>query len=204
MNDILAPLFMVFCSEVLNVNYSYMENKYDLLDNLITPEKLIDAEADCYYCFLILLEKVKKNFFKGFKGVKKNIYYIEKVLKKMDLELFEHFEENQIEIFHFAFTWSFCLLLREFPILLSIKIIDYYLTEDVSVNNLCNNLILALILKFSINLKMLSGEEIIDFLQNIPTEGWGYQDITILVSEAYAIYNQNKKAEEKENLMRND
>lgn len=34
-------------------------------------------------------------------------------------------------------------------------------------------------------------DEVIMFLQNLPTEHWGFQDIDILVSEAYVLYESS-------------
>jgi hypothetical protein len=164
-----------------------MENKYNILQDEITPEKLFNAEADSYFCFSLFLTPIQNYFLKNFKEIHHNISWLEKWLQFFDKELFDLFVENQIEIFHFAFTWNFCLLMREFPVLLSIKLIDYYLTEDIDTNQFCLFLILALILKFASTVKNLTGEDILLFFQNIPTFNWGFQDIQLLVSEAFII-----------------
>ena len=71
----------------------------------------------------------------------------------MDKQLYNHLLNNGVEIMSFAFRWVFCLLLREFPMYLSIKLMDYYLVEDIYPNELCVNLILALLMRFSYQLK---------------------------------------------------
>ena len=57
----------------------------------------------------------------------------------------------QLEIF--AFRWVFCLLMREFPIHLSIKLMDYYLTEEMYPSEFCVYIVLALIMRFSYQMK---------------------------------------------------
>lgn len=80
---------------------------------------------------------MKQNYIKGFTGLHKNLEKVDFLLKKMDKQLYEHLYANNVEIITFAFRWVFCLLLREFPMHLSIKLMDYYLVEDVYPNELC-------------------------------------------------------------------
>lgn len=153
----------------------------------MTDESLGNAEADAFHCFSILLSSLKQNYIKGFIGVHENLKKVKELLIKSDKDLYNHLEENDIEVFHFGFRWCFCLLLREVPINLAIKLIDYYLTEEYSQDELCIYLILALVLRFSFKLKTLKREQIIMFLQNLPTAVWGDQDIQLLVSEAFTL-----------------
>lgn len=82
----------------------------------------------------------------------------------MDRKLYDHFEQNGLELLSFAFRWVFCLLLREFPMHLSIKLMDYYLVEELYPNELCVYLILTLLMRFSYDLKQLHKEKLIMFL----------------------------------------
>ena len=77
---------------------------------------------------------------------------------------------------------------------LSIKLMDYYLTEEFSQDDLCVYLMLALILKYSFEVKKLKKEKIIIFFQNLPTQNWGDQDVALLVSEAYTLRKPLKVA----------
>jgi hypothetical protein len=64
---------------------------------------------------------------------------------------------------------------------------DFFLTENMSPNELAVYLIAVLLFKFSITLKTLQNEQNIMFLQNLPTNKWGTEDIKLLVSEAVAV-----------------
>jgi len=169
------------------MNYIELENNIRKVETDITDENLLNAEADAFHCFSLFLSTMKQNYIKGFDGVHENLKKAKDLLMKSDKELYAHFEENDIEVFHFGFRWSFCLLLRELPINLAIKLMDYYLTEEYSQDELCIYLILALLLRFSFKLKTLKREQIIMFLQNLPTAAWGDQDIQLLVSEAFTL-----------------
>ena len=187
MNDIIAPIFAVYLAELFKMTYIELENNLRFIEPQLTPDNIITAEADTFFCFCQLLSTMKQNYIKGFDGINSNLNKISKLLIKCDKELVEHFEKNDVHIFHFAFRWSFCLLLREFPLHLSINLIDYYLLEDVLPNELCTFLIVALLLKFSFKIKTFSKEQIIIFLQSLPTQNWGEQDIKLLVSEGFTL-----------------
>ena len=54
-------------------------------------------------------------------------------------------------------------------------------------NELTVYLIAVLLFKFSTTLKKLQNEQNIIFLQTLPTDKWGTEDIKLLVSEAVAV-----------------
>jgi hypothetical protein len=64
---------------------------------------------------------MKENYVKGYKGVIEDLLVVQRIVKIGDKELDNHFTRNNVQFFHFGFRWIFCLLLREFPINLSIK-----------------------------------------------------------------------------------
>jgi hypothetical protein len=64
---------------------------------------------------------------------------------------------------------------------------DFFLTENMIPNELAVYLIAVLLFKFSIKLKTLQNEQNIMFLQSLPTDEWGTEDIKLLVSEAVTI-----------------
>jgi len=187
MNDILAPIFAIFVAETFDMNYIELENNLRKVEDQINEDNLANAEADAFHCFCLFLSTMKQNYIKGFDGVNENLKKVKELLTKSDKELYDHFYDNEIEVFHFGFRWCFCLLLRDMPINIAIKLMDYYLTEEYSQDELCVYLILALLLRFSFKLKTLKREQIIIFLQNLPTSNWGDQDIQLLVSEAFTL-----------------
>jgi hypothetical protein len=130
---------------------------------------------------------MKENYLKGFDGATNLLKKFRNLVEKCDKELLILLEQNEVQVFHFGFRWIFCLLLREFPVFLSIKLIDYYLVEDINPGILCVYLSTALLLKFSYKIKAMHREEIIMFLQSLPTSAWGEQDIKLLVSEAFGL-----------------
>lgn len=137
---------------------------------------------------------MKQNYLKGFDGVNELLKRFRTLIEMCDSELLRQLEANEIQLIHFAFRWILCLLLREFPINLAIRLVDYYLTEDAPPSELCLYLAATLFLKFSFKLKTLRKEQIVMYLQNLPTSTWGEQDIRMLVSEAFTLKSLYKVA----------
>ena len=135
----------------------------------------------------MFLSQMKQNYLKGFDGVNELLKKLRSLIELCDSELLKQLEENDIQLFHFGFRWILCLLLREFPIHLAIKLMDHYLTEEMNPGEFCVYLAATLFLKFSFKLKTLKKEQIIMYLQNLPTGGWGDEDIKMLVSEAFTL-----------------
>lgn len=189
MNDILAPLFAVFLAEQIGVSFPELNQRFHELEDKIQPERLWAAEADAFFCFSLFLAQTKQNYLKGFDGVKELLKKLQSLLSRCDKELIDLLESNEIQVFHFGFRWIFCLLLRELPVSLSIKLLDYYLVEDINPGELCVYFAAVLLLRYSFKIKSLQREQIIMFLQNLPTETWGEQDIQLLVSEAFTLRN---------------
>lgn len=149
MNDIIAPIFCVFAGEYFNMSYLQLVNNFAKIETEITEEMLLQIEADTYYCFSSFLEPLKQSYANELEGVFKNLEALNEGIKQMDQKLHAHFIEQQVDIVNFAFRWIFCLLIREIPLHLSIKLMDYYLVEECYPNELCVYLSLALVLRFS-------------------------------------------------------
>ena len=187
MNDVLAPLFWVFLAEGLGVSPGQLAADPSPLDGPADPAWILAPEADAYHCFALFISLIKANYVNGFEGVSAAIGRLARLVALCDPELAAHLQQNQIELLHFAFRWIFCLLLRELPLTLAIKLIDCYLVADQPLGELCVYFSLALLLRFSVKIKSLQREEIIIYLQNLPTAGWGEGDVRLLASEAYLL-----------------
>lgn len=137
----------------------------------------------------MLLSNVKQNFLKGFDGVHAQLAKLRALLARADPQLLTFLVDNEIDMFHFCFRWIFCMLLREFAVQLAIRLLDYYLSEEENPGDLCLFLCLVLLLKFSSQIKKMGRDEAIVFLQKLPTEEWGEQDVEMLVSEGITMKN---------------
>jgi hypothetical protein len=132
---------------------------------------------------------MKKNYLKGFDGIHEKLEHLTELLEKCDSKLYEVFCKFEIDLFHFCFRWIFCLLLREFPICMAIKLIDMYICEEDDPSDLCVYICLVLLLKYSSQLRKMDKDHAMVFLQKLPTEEWGEQDMEILLAEALSLRN---------------
>jgi len=90
-----------------------------------------------------------------------------------------------VQFVQFAFRWMNCLLMRELPIKATIRLLDTYISEDNFASlhvYTCSSF-----LKFWSNIiqKKQDFTQFILFMQDLPTEQWGEDEISLILSEAY-------------------
>ena len=147
------------------------------------------AEADSFFILTLLLSNIKQNYLKGFDGVHTQLAKLNALLSRADPKLYSFLVDSEIDLFHFCFRWIFCLLLREFSLQLAIRILDYYLSEEEKPDDLCVFFCLVLLMKFSSQITRMDRDEAIVFLQKLPTDDWGEQDMEMLVAEGITMKN---------------
>jgi hypothetical protein len=101
-----------------------------------------------------------------------------------------HLESNSVEFHTFAFRWMNCLLLRELPLRLVVRLWDTYMAETkTSIKDGFGTfhvfVCAALLLKFRAQLKEMKFQDLLQFLHNLPTKDWEIKDIEELLSQAY-------------------
>lgn len=143
-------------------------------------------EADSYWCLSRVLETITDNYIHQQPGIIKQVNELKNLIGKIDLELIQHFDAENIEFLQFAFRWMNCLLMRELSIDLIIRMWDTYLSENpLGFSNFHVYVCAAFLIKFSGDLKGKDFQEIILFLQNPPTSGWTEKDVELMLSEAF-------------------
>lgn len=105
MTDLVTPFFSVFSSEIQSGKSLTRANDETLLDNV---------EADCYWCLCKVLDTVQDHFTCSQPGIQRVCHRVNELVSRLDRALFEHLAREGVDIFHFAFRWATCLLLREF------------------------------------------------------------------------------------------
>ncbi len=118
-----------------------------------------------------------------------------------------HLEEQGVEFMQFAFRWMNCLLMREISVKCTIRMWDTYLVSLLIVFDLPPTAEListqsegtdafsqfhlyvcsAFLVKWSDRLREMDFQEIIMFLQCLPTQNWTDHDVELLLSEAFVL-----------------
>lgn len=127
-NDLVTPFFQTFLTEYLP------QSKIDVVETLdpdsyMTEGQKTDLEADTFWCLTKFLEQITDNYIHGQPGILKQVKNLSQLVKRIDSDLFKHFENEHVEFIQFAFRWMNCLLMREFQMDIVIRMWDTYLAE---------------------------------------------------------------------------
>ncbi|KAL4854198.1 GTPase-activating protein gyp1 [Chlorella vulgaris] len=170
-NDLVTPFMCTFMGE-------HMQGPLEgwSLDGL--PEsQLLDVEADCYWCLCKLLDGIQDHYTYAQPGIQRCV--------RVEEPLAAHLEAEGLQFIQFAFRWVNCLLLREVPFPLAIRLWDTYLSEGSQLKDFLGYTLAAFLLSWSSQLQQLEFQELIMFLQKPPTADWCEKDIELVLSRAY-------------------
>lgn len=127
-NDLSTPFFQTFLTEYLPQSQIDDVEKLDP-EYYLTESQLKDVEADTFWCLTKLLEQITDNYIHGQPGILKQVKNLSQLVKRIDQDLFNHFQSEHVEFIQFAFRWMNCLLMREFQMSTVIRMWDTYLSE---------------------------------------------------------------------------
>lgn len=127
-NDLVTPFFQTFLTEYLPKSQIDEVEKLDP-ESYMTADQLKDVEADTFWCLTKLLEQITDNYIHGQPGILKQVKNLGQLVKRIDQDLYNHFQEEHVEFIQFAFRWMNCLLMREFQMSTVIRMWDTYLSE---------------------------------------------------------------------------
>ena len=188
-NDLCVPFFIVFFLEFFdknNINELLFKNNDEL--NNIDEDNYFELETDIYYSLTKLLDRIQTNYTHNQPGIIKMIKRMELIIETVDKELYDYLKEKEIDYVQFCFRWMNCFLIREFPINLMIRLWDTYFSEENGFSDFHLYVCACLLLNFSEKLKQMTEfQDLIVFLQNLPTSQWTLEDIDILLAKAYSI-----------------
>jgi TBC1 domain family member 2 len=182
LNDVASPFFVVFLSPWADPSAKSLDH--------VPADALLAVEADVYWCLSRLVEGVQDHYMPSQPGIQRMIHALRELVHRMDEALVTHLESNSVEFHTFAFRWMNCLLLRELPLPLVVRLWDTYLAETRSAVKdgfatfhvfVCA----ALLLKFRARLKEMKFQDLLSFLHNLPTADWTVKDVEELLSQAY-------------------
>ena len=188
-NDLCIPFFIVYFLEKFpNKNIDSLLNMTDNEINSLTEDNLIELETNIYYSLTKLLDRIQTNYTHHQPGIIKMIKKMEMIIKTVDNSLYEYLKKFEIDYVQFCFRWMNCFLMREFPVKLMLRLWDTYFSEEKGFSDFHLYVCACLLLSFSEKLKsMTEFQEIIVFLQNLPTMNWNLEDIDTLLAKSYSI-----------------
>lgn len=127
-NDLVTPFYQTFLTEYLPQSQIDDVEKLDP-ETYMSAEQLRDVEADTFWCLTKLLEQITDNYIHGQPGILRQVKNLGQLVKRIDRDLYDHFQKEHVEFIQFAFRWMNCLLMREFQMSAVVRMWDTYLSE---------------------------------------------------------------------------
>ncbi|CED84754.1 tbc1 domain family protein [Phaffia rhodozyma] len=181
-NDLVIPFFQIFLS-------AYIETDPETFDIAQLPPHILSAiEADSFWCLSKLLDGIQDNYIFAQPGIHRSVRKMAELVGRIDPPLASHMEEQGVEFMQFAFRWMNCLLMREISMQATIRMWDTYLAEGAEAFSqfhlyVCS----AFLVNWSQELMKKDFQEIIMYLQSLPTQNWTDVEVRVLLSEAYVL-----------------
>ena len=181
MNEIIAIIFYIFSKD----------------DNPFIQEYI---ESDAYYTFEILLEEIKDVFLMEDINysdlfVTSQIKEIKNIMKKVDSELFYHFEEVDLQLDNLVMRWILVLFAQEFVIDVAVNFWDRLFTQENKMKFICYISVAIIKLNRENILKMDAGE-IMDWGQQLQNN-MNELDINNIIKIALDIKHRYNRRESK-------
>ncbi|KAK7215527.1 hypothetical protein V2G26_003530 [Clonostachys chloroleuca] len=180
-NDLVTPFWQVFLS--LYIADGDIESG---MDPGQLPKSVLDAvEADSFWCLTKLLDGIQDHYIVAQPGIQRQVASLRDLTARIDQKLSKHLESEGVEFIQFSFRWMNCLLMREISVRNTIRMWDTYLAEEQGFSEFHLYVCAAFLVKWSAKLVEMDFQEIMMFLQSLPTKEWTEKDIELLLSEAF-------------------
>ncbi|KAM0107227.1 GTPase-activating protein [Aspergillus fumigatus] len=180
-NDLVTPFWQVFLGM-----YMTDLNVEEDMDPGQLPRSVLDAvEADSFWCLTKLLDGIQDNYIYAQPGIHRQVRALRDLTMRIDSTLAKHLENEGVEFMQFSFRWMNCLLMREMSVQNTIRMWDTYMAEEQGFSRFHVYVCAAFLVKWSDQLIKMDFQEIMMFLQALPTRDWTEKDIELLLSEAF-------------------
>mmetsp|Transcript_51719 Transcript_51719/g.102153 ORF Transcript_51719/g.102153 Transcript_51719/m.102153 type:complete len:313 (+) Transcript_51719:2-940(+) len=181
MNDLLTPLMLVslqpFVEDPLRCDVA-------ALDSAV----MVKVEADAYWCLNKLLDNIQDHYTFAQPGVQRMTQRLEDLVNRLDNDLAMHFQNEGIMYQFFTTRWMSCYLLRELPLRSILRLWDTYIAEEKGGFENFHVYVCVVILKtFHDPLVKMEFQDIMLFLQNLPTIDWGEDEVEPILSQAFIL-----------------
>ncbi|EIE19077.1 RabGAP/TBC protein [Coccomyxa subellipsoidea C-169] len=183
-NDLVTPFLAVFLSPHFE---GPVEGWPEGCAADLPEEAMTGAEADSYWCLCKLLDSIQDHYTHAQPGIQRTVFRLQELVRRIDEPFAQHLEAEGLEFLHFQVLcrWVNCLLIREIPFSLAMRLWDTYLAEGVRMKEYLTYVLAAFLLTWSADLKRMDFQEMILFLQKLPTGDWGEKEVESVLSRAY-------------------
>lgn len=182
-NDLVTPFFVVFICEHVE------EEDADIADvSRVPADALRSVEADTFWCTSRLLDGIQDNYTFAQPGIQTKVRVLEELVSRIDEQVHRHLEQHEVRYLQFAFRWMNNLLMREVPLRCTIRLWDTYQSEPEGFSRFHLYVCAAFLVRWRKEiLEERDFQELLLFLQNLPTARWGDEEVSLLLAEAYRL-----------------
>lgn len=181
-NDLVTPFIFVLLAAELK------EPLEDLDMDSVEESVLTTVEASAYWCLTKVLNDIQDHYTAGQPGIQQMIAKLKEIVRRIDEKLYRHLEQQGLDFLQFSFRWMNCLLLREFPLPCVVRLWDTYIAEPSEGFSTFHVYVCAVFLIYwSPQLKQMDFQQLMLFMQKLPTGRWRTQEIETLLAEAYVL-----------------
>jgi hypothetical protein len=180
-NDLVTPFVVVLLSSELNRPLE------DLDVDTVDESVLHTVEAGAYWCLSKVLSDIQDHYTAGQPGIQQMVLRLKEIVKRIDEALYLHLEQQGLEFLQFSFRWMNCLLLREFPMPCVIRLWDTYIAEAEGFSNFHVYVCAVFLIYWSPQLKQMDFQQLMLFMQKLPTGKWRVKEIETLLAEAFVL-----------------
>ena len=181
---VLVLLTVLIVVLLLRSFYSLLSH---ILPTLLYPLQAC-VEADAYWCLAKLLDNIQDHYTFGQPGLQRMIQRLEDLIHRLDNELFMHFQTQGVMFQFFTTRWMNCYLLRELPLHSILRIWDTYIAEETGGYENFHVYVCVVLLKtFKEQVINMEFQDILLFLQNLPTQDWNEDEVEPILSQAFIL-----------------
>jgi len=183
MDDLLTPmLYLSLCQYVPD------QDVFRVDTTKLDPKVLKEVEADAYWCFNKMLDNIHDHYTFSQPGLQRMILRLDDLIARLDAPLSNYLKQESIQFIQFGFRWMNCLLLRELPFPCVLRLWDTYISEQLGGFENFHVYVCAVLLKtFSAELLPLPYEDLMMFLQDLPTKDWTDDHMEPILSQAFIL-----------------
>ena len=178
--NLVTPFFQSFLS-------AYIDGDPEDFNPDKLPKEVMDViEADSFWCLTKLLDGIQDNYIHAQPGIQRQVAELRDLTSRIDANLVKHLQKENVEFMQFSFRWMNCLLMREVSVKNTIRMWDTYMAEGSNgFSEFHVYVCAAFLVKWSQRLLEMDFQEIMMFIQSLPTKNWAEKDIELLLSEAF-------------------
>lgn len=141
----------------------------------------LTLESDIYFCFCALMKKIEQEF--TVDSIQNKSARFMMYFRSVQPELYNHFEEEEINSNDWATSWLQYLLACELPLDCVLRLWDTYFAEPGLELHLY--VCLVILVNYAEELLEMESTEILSFLQHLPV-----MDMEIVVAQAHNLYDE--------------